>query len=330
MANIATALNSRWSIFFFTILVSLMFMVVTFENNSSVLLNYPVTTSSNKSGCSSQNKLKGSYPNKPINFIIHQARFPRPSDWYSQKQQDEWVYEVLQIRDEDALTARRDHFYLDLAANAPSFLSNTYAFDQVGWGGICIDGNHDLVTELVKKRSCTVIEAVVDRCDGRTVTWSNGDDKANDALGGIVGEEYDNQKNDESNTETHITTTLEQILDHVKAPKIIDYFSLDVEGAEFAVLQNFPFDRYMFRAITIERPPPWLNDLLLSSGYVWIQNYKFDSFYLHKTETAAVESHGSLQQIPRKCVGKDQRLGRMCEWGDPPKTEPCPRHNSLE
>ena len=32
----------------------------------------------------------------------------------------------------------------------------------------------------------------------------------------------------------------------------IDYLSLDVEGAEFEVLKNFPFDEYKFLSITIE------------------------------------------------------------------------------
>ena len=37
---------------------------------------------------------------------------------------------------------------------------------------------------------------------------------------------------------TKYSATLEEILDYSKAPKIIDYLSLDVEGAETDVFKN--------------------------------------------------------------------------------------------
>ena len=48
--------------------------------------------------------------------------------------------------------------------------------------------------------------------------------------------------------------TLSDILDWRKAPKLIEYLSLDVEGHEWEVIGAFPFDRYAFKVITIERP----------------------------------------------------------------------------
>ena len=42
------------------------------------------------------------------------------------------------------------------------------------------------------------------------------------------------------------TRRLEEVLDSVGAPRHIDYFSLDVEGAEEEVLsESFPFGRYI-------------------------------------------------------------------------------------
>ena len=62
---------------------------------------------------------------------------------------------------------------------------------------------------------------------------------------------------DEDRTDNLITLptkTLEQILDQINAPDVIDYLSIDVEGAEERILGRFPFDRYTFTTITIERP----------------------------------------------------------------------------
>jgi hypothetical protein len=47
-------------------------------------------------------------------------------------------------------------------------------------------------------------------------------------------------------------TTLRTLLADIDAPQIIDYFSLDVQGGELAVLGGFPFDTHIVRALTIE------------------------------------------------------------------------------
>jgi hypothetical protein len=40
-----------------------------------------------------------------------------------------------------------------------------------------------------------------------------------------------------------------------------------VEGAEFFVMEHFPWDSYKIRFMTIERPKPDLADLLNRKGY---------------------------------------------------------------
>ena len=37
-----------------------------------------------------------------------------------------------------------------------------------------------------------------------------------------------------------------------KAPRIIDFLSIDTEGSEFNILSQFPFEEYSFKFITIE------------------------------------------------------------------------------
>ena len=71
------------------------------------------------------------------------------------------------------------------------------------------------------------------------------------------------------------TKTLEYILDKFNAPKIIDYLSLDVEGSELRILKNFPFNKYTFLALTIERPPIELEEILFKNGYVFVKHNTF-------------------------------------------------------
>ncbi|CAN0046199.1 unnamed protein product [Heterosigma akashiwo] len=68
-------------------------------------------------------------------------------------------------------------------------------------------------------------------------------------------------------TESVATVKLETLLRYFDAPRTIDYFSLDVEGAELAVLSSFDYDQYTFLTLSVERPPRELHDLLSKNGY---------------------------------------------------------------
>ena len=85
------------------------------------------------------------------------------------------------------------------------------------------------------------------------------------------------------NIEKRVTKTLLSILKDCKAPKIIDFFSLDVEGAETSILKNFPFDRYRFLSLVIERPSNSINQILFDNNYIFVKNYKVDGFYIHES-----------------------------------------------
>jgi hypothetical protein len=54
--------------------------------------------------------------------------------------------------------------------------------------------------------------------------------------------------------EPRYTASLRSILKKFNAPSMIDYLSLDVEGAELFIMKDFPFDEHKFKLLTIERP----------------------------------------------------------------------------
>jgi hypothetical protein len=85
--------------------------------------------------------------------------------------------------------------------------------------------------------------------------------------GGIVGQGFDNGPRFKSQSEVRYTVTLEEVLRKFEAPSHIDYLSLDVEGAEEFILQNFPFDKYHISIMTTERPSDSLRDLLEKQGF---------------------------------------------------------------
>ena len=85
--------------------------------------------------------------------------------------------------------------------------------------------------------------------------------------GGIVGEGFDNGPRHKRSSLPEYTVTLSEIFEKFQVPNIIDYLSLDVEGAESFILNGFPFNEYQIKVMTIERPKEDLRRVLEQNGY---------------------------------------------------------------
>ena len=79
------------------------------------------------------------------------------------------------------------------------------------------------------------------------------------------------------------TRTITELLDSINSPKIINFFSLDVEGAELEVLDGFDFTKYKIQYLLIEsRDFNKTNDYLVSKGYIYIDSIeKINLLYGH-------------------------------------------------
>jgi Methyltransferase FkbM domain len=141
------------------------------------------------------------------------------------------------------------HYFVDLAANDARLLSNTYALEQYhGWQGLCIEPNPLYWYNLSHvRKGCHIVAAVIGNQSRVYFRHEAGDH------GGIADAGFDNGKRWQKNSLVEDTVPLATVLDRYQAPSVIDYWSLDVEGAESMVLAQFPFDRYRFRIITAER-----------------------------------------------------------------------------
>ena len=191
---------------------------------------------------------------------IVEATLPHDQKWYSQARQDEVVLSLLRHK--------RNGFFVDLAANDATTLSNTYSLERYfGWRGICIEPNAQYFYNLTHFRpNCELVAAVVGRQRMEKVHFHNAGDHS-----GIAGKEFDNPERFKSKSKQEYTVTLLEIFEKFNSPKVIDYLSLDVEGAEHFIMQNFPLNDYKVKLMTIERPKDELRDLLTSHGYAQIQ-----------------------------------------------------------
>ena len=201
----------------------------------------------------------------------------------SQKGQVRFVLENVFNYSKNGL--KREGFFIDLAAGHPTNFSNTYFLEnKLNWKGILIEANPYFLQLLKEKRDNIIVENAVFSESNINLDFRID----NFEFGGIVGDEFDNNlrirgKQIKSQKLIKVKTkTLEEILDYHKAPSIMDYLSLDIEGAEWEALKNFNFEKYKWKCLTIEKPKLELDLLLDKNGYIQVCHSYFDTFYIHK------------------------------------------------
>lgn len=175
--------------------------------------------------------------------------------YFSQKGQEKFLLEyIFQFK---KLGFKRDGYFIDLACADGVNLSNTFTLEKfLGWNGILIDANPKYEKAILKNRKSKYVQACVTNKSDDIINFRVD----NGMLSGIVGDEYDNNTkvrgNELKNAEILElrTKTLTSILDDNAAPKIIDFMSLDIEGAEMTAILGLDFAKYNITTLCIEAP----------------------------------------------------------------------------
>lgn len=216
-----------------------------------------------------------------LRFLVR--RFGYLPKRVSDRGQDMWVInEVFQ--------GKRAGVFVELGAADGFSDSNTFVLEKhYGWTGFLIEPNPINYAKIKgpHRRTAMALQFAVDPVPGKLEFMVDGQ------LSSLLVDEADNMTlrraakvaryREQGKVVSVEALPLEEILDRHNAPAVIDYFSLDVEGTETRILRNFPFDRYRFLALTIERPTPELNDILFRNGYHFVRNSLYDTFYIHES-----------------------------------------------
>ncbi|GAF93723.1 unnamed protein product, partial [marine sediment metagenome] len=184
---------------------------------------------------------------------------------------------------------KKNGFYVDLGAGHQTQGSNTAFFDIIlGWKGLCIDA---VLSSDFNKRSCLFEHTMVTRTNGEECNFILAG-----GLGGI--EEYvrinmhkDHPAVQKGKVVKFKGKTILEIFSKHQVPKDIDYFSIDIEGAEHEILlgmeeQNI-FEKYNINIFSIEHN--WngekrnlIRDILERNNFNYAGSYLGDDFYEKK------------------------------------------------
>ncbi len=162
-------------------------------------------------------------------------RFKRGKTSYSQCGDDVIIDFILECTEPGQKTG----FYVDIGANHPVHLNNTYFFYNKNWTGINIDPIQANIDLFHKKRPrdtsiCCGIGEKTEKRDFYIIdppTLSTFDRK--------TAEQYASLGHRITKTEPVDFLSVEDLIDRHRIPDSIDLLTIDIEGDEYSILKKF-------------------------------------------------------------------------------------------
>jgi glycosyltransferase involved in cell wall biosynthesis len=194
--------------------------------------------------------------------------FCRSMDGTSNSQffQDAWVlFELGQ---------KRNGYFVEFGASDGVYLSNTLCLERhYGWRGALAEPSPYWTDALLKNRRCYVSTKCIYGKSGQVVEFREAIDEP---VLSTIDEYTNSDMNAWARAKAKLvpreTLTLSDFLSEAGAPASIDYLSIDTEGSELNILENFDFKKYDIKAFSIEHnftpQRPRLYELMTKNGYV--------------------------------------------------------------
>lgn len=196
---------------------------------------------------------------------------------YSQNNQDMLVLFLL---------GESPGYFVEFGATDGISCSNTLLLEELGWSGIIAEPSDIFHERLFRNRKCHIDASCVSNVTGDTVVFYEVGDSGLSSMEKYASNDmWSLARQDHIKKEVE-TITLKDLLDKYNAPNIVDYLSIDTEGAEFDILNAYDFSRH-FKVITVEHNHTQMKDdiheLLSNHGYIQIFSdlSDWDNWYIH-------------------------------------------------
>jgi FkbM family methyltransferase len=203
--------------------------------------------------------------------------------YHSHQGQDQWVIERV-------LPGKRGGWFIDSGAGPDGIRgSNSYLLEtEYGWKGLLVEPHPECYKRVKANRSAIVEECCLTDsiCEVEFFVHTSPElssipehlSEPDFVAAGYADKEWPKVRVP--------GVPLWELLRRHGAPPVIDYLSLDIEGAEWIALKDFPFDEFRILCMTIERNAKSYDNLrvkLRQEGYRLVHAIVPDDFYVHES-----------------------------------------------
>ena len=172
----------------------------------------------------------------------------------------------------------RTGFFVEVGANDPQQMSQTWHLEQLGWTGVLVEPQPALADGLRRCRRGKVFAVACSspQMSGRTLPLHLS------GLHSSLNPDFFVAGAQTTGVIEVPVRTLDEILTEAQAPVPIDFLSIDVESHETDVLAGLDLAKWRPRLILIEdlAMDLRLHRLLVSRGYKWVRRNGLNGWYV--------------------------------------------------
>ena len=200
-----------------------------------------------------------------------------------------------------ALNFKTRGTFVEFGATDGVTLSNSWMLEaRFEWSGVLAEPARIWHNSLAENRVCAIDHCCVWRTSGDNIKFHETNWSEISTAAEFLDADHHGTLRKSARSYNVQTISLIDLLTKHHCPTVIDYLSIDTEGSELSILENFDFSRFRFRVITCEhnftRNRDDIYRLLVSKGYIRVlENIsEFDDWYVLPDE---IENYDFLQFI---------------------------------
>jgi FkbM family methyltransferase len=195
----------------------------------------------------------------------------------------------------------RDGFFVDVGANDPEVMSQTWHLEQLGWRGVLVEPQPAMAQKLKQRRRAAVFACA---CSSPQNAGKMLPFQVAGIHSSLNPDFFVAAMRKDAMIEVPVRT-LDDILDEAKAPVPIDLLSIDVEDHEIEVLSGTTLMRWRPRLILIEDLALnlKLHRFLQTRGYKWVRRTGLNNWYVPAGAAFAVSPFGQWQFFRKYYLG---------------------------
>jgi len=230
---------------------------------------------------------KGASSKNPIvDFVLENF-----SESFSQLQQDlvaQWLKDKLFGKESQG-------YFVEFGATNGIQLSNTFLLEKFyGWNGLLCEPSTNYYEALRKNRGVSIDNRCVFSNTGEILEFVDRAIGEHSSVSGFSrnGEAgHDEEEKDRYQVES---VTLNDLLSAHNAPNKIHFLSIDTEGSEYEILNNFDFRKWevVFICVELSFNSELIQEILFSNGYLRIlEEYScWDGWFVHEKYAEAIRA----------------------------------------